>query len=117
MAAPSTPHEDLDSLIQVARRFAHRQMYAEAAELFQLGLRLDPRNSGLRMALAEMRRKQRQFLEHRPRSIREQLQEQFRRDAIDGSHFQGLAEFYASKGETSRALSCLDMAVDVFNKQ
>jgi CRP-like cAMP-binding protein/Flp pilus assembly protein TadD len=110
MAAASTIQEDLDSLIQVARSFAHRQMYAEAAELFQLGLRLDPRNSGLRMALAEMRRKQRQYLEHRPRSIREQLQEQFRRDAIDGAHFQGLAEFYAGKGETSRSLSCLDMA-------
>lgn len=106
----SNPQEELESLVRVARSFADRQLYAEAAEIFQLALRLDPKNSGLRLGLAEVRRMQRQYSEHRPRSIREELQESFRRDSIDASHFLGLAEFYAEKGENARALSCLDMA-------
>src|SRR6185295_4539762 len=45
-----------------------------------------------------------------PRSLREMLREQYRRNAIDAAQFVGLAHLYAEKGENARALECLEMA-------
>ncbi len=49
---------DLEELIALARRFADRKLYDEALELFQLALRLDPKNLGIRLALARLRKLQ-----------------------------------------------------------
>ncbi|MCH9646922.1 MAG: cyclic nucleotide-binding domain-containing protein [Deltaproteobacteria bacterium] len=110
MPKSPTPQEELDSLVRVAKSFSQRQLYAEAADLFRLALQLDPKNAGLRISLAEMLRMQRQYSDAAPKTRKDALQEQFRRDSIDSAHFLGLAEFYAGKGETARALSCLDMS-------
>ncbi|MCB1034179.1 MAG: cyclic nucleotide-binding domain-containing protein, partial [Acidobacteria bacterium] len=58
----------------------------------------------------EVRRMQEHYSQDRPRTLREAMAEQFRRDAIDASHFLGLAEFYAGRGENAKALNCLDMS-------
>ncbi len=110
MAKSPKPQEELDALVRVAKSFSEREMFAEAAELFQVAQRLDPKNSGLRLALAEVLRMQRQYSETSPRSRAEVLKEQFRRDSIDAAHFLGLSEFYNGKGETAQALSCLEMS-------
>ncbi len=103
-------HDDLDGLIDIAKNLTSRHRYSEAAELFQVALRLDPRNSGLRLALAEVRRMQEQYSPERPKTLRDAMTEQFRRDSIDASHFLGLADFYAERGENAKALNCLDMS-------
>ncbi len=49
---------DLDELIALARRFAELQRYDEAGELFRLAQRLDPKNLGVQLALAQLKRQQ-----------------------------------------------------------
>jgi len=44
--------EEVEELAGLARRFAEREMYEEAAELYLLALRLDPQNLGVKLGLA-----------------------------------------------------------------
>ncbi|HXO21883.1 MAG TPA: cyclic nucleotide-binding domain-containing protein [Thermoanaerobaculia bacterium] len=109
MSDPSSP-QDLEELTALARRFSEREMYEEAAELYLLALRLDPKNLGVKLGLAEVRKLQRRQKGGPPRSLKEAVREQFRRNAIDGAHFLGLAHLYAEKGEHGRAIECLEVA-------
>lgn len=111
MSDPPTPPDDVERLVALARSFADGERFDEAAELYLLALRLDPRNVGVKLGLAEVRKRRRQ--EHGggpPRSLRGLVREQLRRSAIDASHFLGLAHLYAEKGEHGRALECLEVA-------
>jgi CRP-like cAMP-binding protein len=108
---PSPSFDDLDTLIALARQFQERQMFAEAADLVQMGLKLDPGNEALQVSLASLRGQQRQLRGGlQGRSLRETLEEEHRRNAIDAAQFLGLATLYADRGEISRALECLDVA-------
>src|SRR3954451_5197520 len=102
--------QELAELTELARRFSQREMYEEAADLFLLALRLDPKNLGVKLGLAEVRKLQRQQKGGPPRTLKEMLREQFRRSSIDAAHFLGLAHLYAEKGENVRALECIDVA-------
>jgi CRP/FNR family cyclic AMP-dependent transcriptional regulator len=102
--------QDLNELTELARRFSERELYEEAADLFMLALRLDPRNLGVKLGLAEVRKLQRQQKGRPPRTLKEMLREQFRRSAIDAAHFLGLAHLYAEKGENGRAIECIEVA-------
>ncbi len=104
------PHSDLLTLLDLARRFAERELYEEAAELFLVALRLEPANLGIKLGLAEVRKGQAARQGKPPRGLREQLSEQHRRNAIDAAQFVGLGHLYAEKGESARALECLEMA-------
>lgn len=111
MSEPPTPPDDVERLVALARSFAEDERFDEAAELYLLALRLDPRNVGVKLGLAEVRKRRRQ--EHGgapPRSLRGLVREQLRRSAIDASHFLGLAHLYAEKGEHGRALECLEVS-------
>ena len=110
MQAPTQLQDEIDALTQVAKRFSQRQLYSEAAELFHLAHELDPKNSGIKLALAEVRRMQRQYHDTRPRTARDAIREQLRRDAIDSAHFLGLAQLYAERGENVRAGECLEIS-------
>src|SRR3712207_3876448 len=89
---------DIAALTDLAKRFSQNGRHGEAAELFLLALRLDPKNLSIKLALAEARKLQReQGGGNDPRSLREMLREGFRRDAIDAAHFIGLAHLYAEK--------------------
>ncbi|HEY8021106.1 MAG TPA: cyclic nucleotide-binding domain-containing protein [Thermoanaerobaculia bacterium] len=109
MSDPQGSSQDLDELAALARRFAEREMFEEAAELYQVALRVDPKNLGVKLGLAEVRRLQR-LKGGRPASLKEGMREQFRRNAIDAAHFLGLAHLYAEKGEHGRASECLEVA-------
>ncbi|HEV7517728.1 MAG TPA: tetratricopeptide repeat protein, partial [Thermoanaerobaculia bacterium] len=109
MSDPQSSQE-LTELTALARRFSQREMYEEAADLFLLALRLDPKNLGVKLGLAEVRKLQRQQKGGPPRTLKEMLREQFRRDAIDAAHFMGLAHLYAEKGENGRAIECIEVA-------
>ena len=110
MSRDTHQSQDLESLVRLAKRFAGRGRFDEAADLFYMALRLDPDNLGVKMALAELRKRQGQSTGTPPRGLRESVREQHRRDAIDAAHFLGLAHLYAEKGEHAQALESLDVA-------
>lgn len=99
-----------DELTSLAKRFTDGGRFTEAAELFQLALRLDPDNLGIKLSLAQLRKLQKQKNQKQQQSVRDQLREEFRRNAIDAAQFLGLAYLYAEKGETGRAIECLEVA-------
>lgn len=106
------PPNDVDELVDLAGRFAERERFDDAAELYLLALRLDPKNVGVKLGLADVRKRQRQRQGGMgsPRSLRELVREQLRRAAIDSAHFLGLAHTYAERGENARAIECLEVA-------
>jgi len=111
MSERATPPDDVERLVGLARVFAERERFDEAAELYLLALRLDPKNVGVKLGLAEARKRQRQRSGGSPpRSLRGLVREQLRRAAIDSAHFLGLAHLYGEKGEDSRAIACLEVA-------
>jgi len=101
---------DVKELVALARRFAERKLYDEAAELFGVALRLEPRNLGTRLALARIRRLQKSQGRTATKDPIENARSEMRRNGIDASHFVGLAWLYAEKGEEFRALECLHIA-------
>ena len=102
---------DLEELIALARRFADRKLFDEAIELFQLALRLDPKNLGIRLSLARLRKLQKLQIRRRDaKDAAETARDEMRRNSIDAAHFVGLAWLYAEKGEEFRALECLEIA-------
>lgn len=101
---------DVKELTELARRFVERKLFDEAAELFGVALRLDPRNLGIRLSLARIRRLQKSNGRKPDKDSVEAARDEMRRNAIDASHFVGLAWLYAEKSEEFRALECLDIA-------
>lgn len=103
------PPDDLKSLTALAKSFADRNMFEEASELFQLALRFDPENLGLKLNLAQVRYQQRKHQGHQ-RDSEEAVREQLRRNAIDAAHFLGLATLYEERGKPVLAAECLAIA-------
>jgi CRP/FNR family cyclic AMP-dependent transcriptional regulator len=101
---------DLDELVTLARRFADRKRYDEAIELFQLALRLEPQDLGLRLAVARLRKLKKSQSHTADKDPIDVVRDEMRRAAIDAAHFVGLAWLYAEKGEEYRALECLEIA-------
>lgn len=111
MSERSIPPDDVERLVALAARLAERERFEDAGELYLLALRLDPKNVGVKLGLADVRKRQRQQRGGAaPRSLRAVAHEQFRRASIDSAHFLGLAHIYAEKGEHSRAVECLEVA-------
>ncbi len=100
---------EVDELVGLARRFCDQGLHAEAADLLVLALRLDPQNRSVKLGIAEVRKLQLQD-GGTPKGLRDGIREGFRRNAIDASHFLGLAHLYAEKGENARAFDCLEIA-------
>lgn len=105
------PPVDIDDLVSMAEKLAARERFEEAAELYLIALRFDPKNVGVKLGLADVRKRQRQ---HQggvgPKGLREGLREQHRRASLDACHFLGLAHVYAEKGENARASQCIEVA-------
>src|SRR3954469_9559711 len=87
--------QDVAALTDLAQRFSQSGKHEEAAELFLLALRLDPKNLSVKLGLAEARKLQRQQTGNTPRTLKEMMREGFRRSAIDAAHFLGLAHVYS----------------------
>jgi len=109
MSEQNQSPEDLKSLTALAKSFAAREMYGEASELFQLALRFDGDNLGLKLNLAKVRHQQKLHQGHR-RDAEESVREQLRRNAIDAAHFFGLAALYEERGKHELATECLGIA-------
>jgi len=102
--------QNVAELTDLAQRFSQEGKHEEAAELFLLALRLDPKNLSVKLGLAEARKLQRQQSGSPARTLKESMREGFRRSSIDAAHFLGLAHIYSEKGETARAVECLEIA-------
>jgi CRP-like cAMP-binding protein/Flp pilus assembly protein TadD len=109
MAEPPARPE-IRELVDLARRFADAQRYDEALELFQLALRIDPRDLGIRLAVARLRKLRRTTVKAPERDAAEVARDEMRRSSIDASHFVGLGWLYAERGEDFSALECLELA-------
>ena len=110
MKLPKKPPVDLELLTSLGKRFAAREMYEEADELFQLALRFAPNNMGIQLNLAEVRKHRRQSLGNSERDAEQAVREQLRRNAIDSAHFFGLAALYEERGKPDLASECLEIA-------
>ena len=111
MSNPQSPsNQEVQELTDLARRFSESGRYEESADLLLLALRLEPKNLSVKLGLAEVRKRQQQQTGASSRSLRDILREGFRRNAIDASHFLGLAHLYAEKGENARAIECIEVA-------
>lgn len=102
--------DDLSTLLDLARRFSAREELDEAAELYQMALRLAPSDLSVKLGLAEVRKAQTARHGKAPRRPRDAQREQQRRNSIDAAQFIGLAHLYAEKGEHARSMECLEMA-------
>ncbi len=111
MSDPQGFTQDVQELVRLAGRFQERGQTDQAAELLLLAFRLEPKNLSVKLALAEIRSKQKeQGGSAASHNVRDMLREGFRRNSIDAAHFLGLAHLYAEKGENSRALECLEIS-------
>jgi len=106
----SPSQREVQELTDLARRFSESGRHEEAADLLMVALRLDPKSLSVKLGLAEVRKRQQQHSGGSSRSLRDLLREGFRRNAIDASHFLGLAHLYAEKGENARAVECIEVA-------
>jgi len=101
---------DTQELIELARRFADLKRYDEALELFQVALRLEPRDLGIRLAVARLRKLRRTALRSPEKDPTDALRDELRRASIDAAHYVGLAKLYADRDEQFPALECLELA-------
>lgn len=106
----SPSQREVNELTDLARRFSESGRNEEAADLLLVALRLNPKSLSVKLGLAEVRKRQQQNSGSSSRSLRDLLREGFRRNAIDASHFLGLAHLYAEKGENARAVECIEVA-------
>ena len=111
VTTPALASEDKVQQLLSLTFFADHSQWREAAEMLALALRLKPDCAEAREQLARVRRAQRQGqVPPAGATLRETAWEEFRRRALDGAHFLGLARLYEQKGEAGLAAECLDIA-------
>ncbi len=108
---PAPKALDLEEITALAKRFIDGKLYDEAIQLFEMALRFDPKNIGIQLSLAQAKRMRRHPRAGGPRSLKETLREQLRRDALDAKHFLGLAYLFADRADEDRAREYLEIAI------
>ncbi|HEV8629996.1 MAG TPA: cyclic nucleotide-binding domain-containing protein [Thermoanaerobaculia bacterium] len=109
---PSPGHAfDLDEVTALAKRFIDGKLFDEAIQLYEMALRFDPKNMGIQLSLAQAKRLRRHPRAGGPRSLKETLREQMRRDALDAKHFLGLAYLFFDRADEERAREYLEIAI------
>jgi len=105
------PAFDLEEVTALAKRFIDGKLFDEAIQLYEMALRHDPKNMGIQLSLAQARRLRRHPRSGGPRSLKETIREQLRRDALDAKHFLGLAYLFFDRADEERAREYLDVAI------
>ena len=90
---------ELEDITALARRFIDSKRFDEAIQLYEMALRFEPRNMGIQLSLAQAKRLRRHPRGGSPRSLKETIREQLRRDALDAKHFLGLSYLFADRGD------------------
>jgi CRP/FNR family cyclic AMP-dependent transcriptional regulator len=102
---------DLEEITVLAKRFIDGKLFDEAIQLYEMALRFDPKNMGIQLSLAQAKRLRRHPRAGSPRSLKETIKEQLRRDALDAKHFLGLAHLFADRNDEERAREYLEVAI------
>ncbi|HUP23974.1 MAG TPA: cyclic nucleotide-binding domain-containing protein [Thermoanaerobaculia bacterium] len=102
------PQADVQALLRLAQRLATRRLYGDAVAVLRAIQRLDRKAPEVAALLRQIE----PLAQRRPRSAGadDRIDDTQRRDAIDASHFLGLAALYADRNAPSAALECLEMA-------
>jgi tetratricopeptide (TPR) repeat protein len=108
---PTDQALDLEEITALAKRFIDAKLFDEAIQLYEMALRFDPKNMGIQLSLAQAKRMRRHPRSAGPRSLKETLREQLRRDALDAKHFLGLAYLFADRGDEERAREYIEIAI------
>lgn len=108
---PTEPPVELNSLTSLARHFLERRAYDEAAQLFEMALRLDPKNVSLQLNLARVKRLQKELKGPGQRGLKHMLRERLRRSSLDAKHFLGLAYIFYEQADYDRAQEYIEIAL------
>jgi CRP-like cAMP-binding protein len=108
---PDDERFDLEGITALAKRFIDGKLFDEAIQLYEMALRFDPKNMGIQLSLAQAKRLRRHPRAGSPRSLKETIREQLRRDALDAKHFLGLAHLFADRSDEDRAREYLEIAI------
>src|SRR5882672_4759733 len=110
LAAESAIPIEADDLIALAKRYADQGMFDESIHLFEMAEKLRPGSVALRINLARVRDLKRVAEEARFTDVRLQVTADRARDEIDSSQYVGLAQYYMTKNQTSKAIELLEIA-------
>jgi CRP/FNR family transcriptional regulator, cyclic AMP receptor protein len=110
LAAESGTAIEADDISALARRYADQGMFDEAIHLYEMACKLKPGSVSLKINLARVRDRQRASELGRYHQIREEIHSERARDEIDSSQYVGLAEYYAEKDQSTKAIELLEIA-------
>lgn len=100
----------VETLRAVARSLSYQGFYAAAAEVFEAGLQLRPRDPELLQGLTEARQNLGDEPDGEALKRQAELLEKVRRDAIDAEQLTGLASSYLRRDQLDQASECLELA-------
>ena len=104
----SISEQESDLLLRLSERLLTQQRYRQACSILEL---LVVERPDFPLAAKLLEQTQALMTEDvEAQQIRDSLSEQARRDAIDASHYLGLAALFSERGEQSSALECVEMA-------
>lgn len=110
IAAETSLAIEVDDLARIARAYSSQGLYDEAIHLYEMACKLNPGSVALRINLSRTRDQKRRAEQTRDRAVRDQVEEELSRGQADAAQYIGLAEFYARKDQTSKAIELLEIA-------
>lgn len=101
---------DADDLAHLARRYADQGMFDEAIHLYEMACKLKPGSVTLKVNLSRARDLKKEYESSRMAALREEVLSERARDEIDAAQCVGLAEYYAAKDQSTKALELFEIA-------
>lgn len=110
LAAETSIAIEVEDLARIAKNYASQGLYDEALHLYEMACKLNPGSVSLRINLANARDQKRAVESIRHQAVRDELAADRSRDEVDAAQYIGLADFYARKDQTSKAIELLEIA-------
>ncbi len=101
---------EYDDLFLLGRRYAEQGMYDEAIHLFEMASKLRPGSAALKIRISQLAVAKQKVEADRWSHLRDGVLLESARDVIDAGQYAGLAEFYMSKDQSSKAIELLELA-------
>ena len=101
---------DIESIINLAKKFALQNMYDEAINLYEIASKLNPESLAIKMNIARLKELKNKAIQKQLQILREKFEDEKRKDDIDVGHLVGLAKFYFEKNENTKAIEQLEIA-------
>ncbi len=101
---------DVEDLLLLAGRYAAEQMFDEAIHLYEMALRLRPDAPSIRAALDRTMSELETAERGRFGQLESTVRERRTAEELDCSQYLGLARYYISRDQTTRAIELLEIA-------